>query len=104
MNSDPPQDKHRSEPSQAEQGRGTRGGDSTVTGNDPSAMQSRNAAAGGQGARVAPTQDAQHDPEQASDQTLTHEEALRKSSGEAAAKESVQSIPLTLPQGGNPAE
>ncbi len=67
-------------------------------------MQGRAATESGQRVRVAPTHDADQDPEQASDQPLAHEEAVRESSGEAAAKESAQRIPLTPPQGGDLAE
>jgi hypothetical protein len=104
MTDDPPQDKHRSEPQQADHPNDSRGGDSTNSGVDPSVMQSSEVKESGEGARAAPMQDADHALEQASDEAQMHENTSHEPSEISTAKESVQLIPLTLPQGGNPTE
>ena len=90
MYDEPPQDTHRPAPLRADQAAGHATAVRPLRSVRPSRTQSDG---GGRGSRSA-TQDADHDPERASGETLTHESACARAV-QAAAKESVQSIPLS---------
>jgi len=104
MSGEPPQDKHRSDPPQADKASRMQEIDSTISGSRPSATEGRETMGEVEGALPATTRDGDQNLEQAQDDTQTHANASPESSGEAPAKESMQSLRLTLPEGGNPAK
>lgn len=104
MNDQPPQDKRRPEPPQADQASGKRDSASPGERVDQPITHSREAAEGGDEASAAAMQGADHEPQQASHETQTHENTLQELGKVSTANEPLQSIPLALPQGGNPVE
>jgi hypothetical protein len=104
MNDDQPQDKHPSEPPKAVQASTSHSSDSPISGTDSSVTQGRGAAEDGEGARADAMQDADRELEQTGRETPSHENASQEPAATSTAKESVQSIPSALPEGGKSAE
>ena len=104
MNGEPRQDQRRSELPESGLGSGKRELASSVGQVDQPVAHSREAAEVGEGAHAAATQGADRELEQASDITQSQENTSQEQGAVSTGKQTGQSIPLVLPQGGNPAE